>query len=306
MSVALALLSSLGFGLQTLFVRRGLSRDDESTPLAAATVTLVTSCTLLAAILFVRRGVPALPALAFLLPFLVAGVLDPGVSRLLYFEGIDRVGPSVAAALTAGSPAVATFVAVPLLGERLTPAKALGVGLVVLGVATIQFRRPAADESSVAGELDAIRQELLDTSPRDLSVPAGAAVVIALSFVVVKIGLAGPVGTLVGTTVAQLAAVATILPLALGSGRVRRYAGTASAGASASFVAAGLFVGTAWYAMFLALDLGSVVTVLPVVSTYPLVVVAASYALAREWPRSPALLAAVCAIVVGAAAVQVG
>jgi hypothetical protein len=36
------------------------------------------------------------------------------------------------------------------------------------------------------------------------------------------------------------------------------------------------------------------------------VVVAASYALARERPRSPALLAAVCAIVVGAAAVQVG
>ncbi|MUV56328.1 DMT family transporter [Halogeometricum sp. CBA1124] len=196
MSVALALLSSVGFGFQTLFVRHGLSRDDDSTPLTAATVTLVTSCTLLAAILFVRRGVPTVPALPSLLPFLVAGVLDPGVSRLLYFEGIDRVGPSVAAALTASSPAVAT-----------------------------------------------------------------------------------------------------ILPLALGSGRVRRYAGTTSTEALASFAAAGVFVGTAWYAMFLALDLGSVVTVLPVVSTYPLVVVAASYALAGEWPRSPALLAAVFAIV---------
>lgn len=306
MSVGLALVSSLGFGLQTLFVERGLAADEESTPLAAATVTLTTSLVVLAALLLARHGFPTVPVLTVLVPFVAAGVLDPGFSRLLFFEGIDRVGPSVAAAVTAGSPAVATFVAVPVLGERVTPTKAVGVGLVVLGVATIQLRRPSPDASETPDELDAIRKELLGSSPRDLAFPVAAAVAIAFSFVVVKIGLAGPVSTLFGTTVAQLAAVATLIPLAIGSERTRRYAKTASAGATGSFVAAGLLVGTAWYAMFLALARGTVVSVLPLISTYPLVVVVASYAMARERPKSPVLVAAVCGIVVGAAAVQIG
>lgn len=306
MSVALAVASSVCFGLQTLLVRHGLSRDDESTPLAAAVLTLATSSALLAVVLAVRRGVPTLPAVGFLLPFVAAGVLDPGISRLLYFEGIDRVGPSVAAAVTAGSPVVATFVAVPLLGERVTPPKAVGVGLVVVGVATIQLRRPPSGGSASVGDLDAVRRELVDASPRDLSFPLAAAATIGVSFVAVKIGLDGPVGTLFGTTVAQFAAIATLVPLALGSEPARTYASTASREGTASFLLGGVAVGAAWYAMFLALDAGSVVTVLPVVSTYPLVVVAASYAVARERPKSPVLLAAMLAIVVGAAAVQAG
>ncbi|SFG84568.1 Uncharacterized membrane protein [Halopelagius inordinatus] len=306
MSVTLALVSSVCFGLQTLFVRHGLSRDEESTPLAAAVLTLATSSVLLTVVLAVQRGVPTLPAVALLLPFVVAGVLDPGISRLLYFEGIDRVGPSVAAAVTAGSPVVATFVAVPFLGERVTPLKAVGVGLVVVGVATIQLRRPPSGGSESAGELDAVRRELVGTSPRDLSFPLAAAATIGVSFVVVKFGLNGPVGTLFGTTVAQFAAIATLIPLALWSEPARDYARTASREGAASFLLGGVAVATAWYAMFLALDAGSVVTVLPVVSTYPLVVVAASYALARERPKSPVLLAAVLGIVVGAAAVQIG
>lgn len=306
MSVALALAASVCFGAQTLFVRRGLSQDTESTPLAAAIVTLSTSFAVLSVVLLARRGIPDLPVLALLAPFVAAGVLDPGVSRLLFYEGIDRIGPSVTAAVTAGSPAVATLIAVVFLGERVTPVKVVGVGLVVVGVAIIQLRRPNPEGSDAEVELDAVREELLDASPRNLAFPVAAAVCIAVSFVVVKVGLGGAVDTLVGTTVAQFAAVLALIPLALGSGRARAYTRHASAAALRSFVAAGLLVGVAWYAMFLALDLGSVVTVLPIVSTYPLVVVAASYALAGQRPRSPVLLAAVVGIVLGAAAVQIG
>jgi drug/metabolite transporter (DMT)-like permease len=303
MSVALAAAAAVCFGLQTLFVRYGLTRDDESTPLAAATLTLATSSTVLATALAVRRGGPALPAVALVAPFVVAGVLDPGLSRLLYFEGIDRVGPSVAATVTAGSPAVATLVAVPLLGERVTPLKLVGVGLVVVGVATIQLRRPAPNAT---GEFDAVRAELRGASARDLAFPLAATAFIAVSFVVVKVGLAGPVDTLVGTVIAQFAALLGVAPVFLASRRSRSYVAAASSGSVAAFLLAGVVVGVGWYAMFLALDAGSVVTVLPVVSTYPLVVVAASYALAGERPKSPVLLAAILGVVLGAAVVQIG
>jgi drug/metabolite transporter (DMT)-like permease len=48
------------------------------------------------------------------------------------------------------------------------------------------------------------------------------------------------------------------------------------------------------------------VTVLPLVSTYPLFVVVLSALAERELPRAPRVLAAMGAIVAGAALVQVG
>ncbi|SEO22051.1 Uncharacterized membrane protein [Halogranum amylolyticum] len=301
MSVQLALVASLCFGMQTLAVQYGLSREDDTGILAATTLTLATSTAVLWTVVGVKRGVPAAPALGVLVPFVVAGVADPGLSRLLFYEGIDRLGPSVAAGILAANPAVGALLAVPVLGEQFTAVEALGVGLVVAGVAGLQLVRPATDVDDV----DAVRRELRGATPRDLLVPSLGAVLLAASFVLVKVGLDGYADTLVATAVAQTAALLLVAPVALGSRGARQYVRRASPRALGAFLFAGVTVGTGWYAMFLALDLGTVVTVLPLVSTYPLVVVVGTYAAAREPPKSPWVLAAVMAIVLGAAAVQV-
>ena len=219
MSVGLALSASLCFGVQTLAVKYGLTKDEGVTTLAAATITLTTSTAVLWTVVGVQRGLPPLPSLGLLVPFVVAGVADPGLSRLLY--------PAVGAAL------------------------------------------------------------------------------LAASFVVVKFGFDSYPDTLVATAVTQTAAVLLVAPVAFGSQDTRRYARTATPRAVSAFLFAGVTVGIGWYAMFLALDLGRVVTVLPLVSTYPLVVVIGTYAAARERAKSPTLLAAVLAIVLGAATVQI-
>lgn len=301
MSVGLALGASVCFGLQTLAVKHGLSQEDGSPILAAATVTLATSTIVLWVVVGVRRGVPTVPSLAVLVPFVVAGIADPGLSRLLFYEGIDRLGPSVAAGILAASPAVGALIAVPVLGEQFAAAEAVGVGLVVAGVVGLQLARPTESD---ADDLDAVRRELAGATVRDLLVPSLGAVLLAASFVLVKVGFDAYADTLVATSVAQTAALLLLAPVALGSRHARQYARTASGRAVGAFLFAGVAVGAGWYAMFLALDLGTVVTVLPLVSTYPLVVVVGTYVAARELPKSPTLIAAVLAIVIGAGAVQ--
>ena len=320
--VGLALTAALCFGAQTLLVERGLSRTAESNPdsnsnpgaaLAAAAVSLAGSVAVLWALVGLRGGGSPASALpprpAALLPFVVAGIADPALTRLCYFEGIDRVGPSVASAVTAGSPAVAALIAVLALGASLSVPEALGVACVVAGVAWLQLGAGGGADEGDESEFgrstdDLIGRELADARPRDAVLPVAAAVFIGAASVVVEAGLRGFSDALVATAVTQSTALAVLLPVAVWSANARRLAARTPLPALLTFVAAGLVVGVGWYAMFLALGRGSVVAVLPLVSTYPLVVVAASYAAGRERPRSPALLLAVALVVAGAAAVQ--
>jgi hypothetical protein len=54
----------------------------------------------------------------------------------------------------------------------------------------------------------------------------------------------------------------------------------------------------------IALGIGSVVVVVPLVNTYPLVIAAVSYGLARRLPRSPRVVAVIVSIVVVASLMQ--
>lgn len=309
MSFLLAVVAALCFGAQILLVDRGLVSDSTRSPLAVATVVTAVGTAALWLLVLARRGVPSVTHLAVLLPFALAGVGDPGFARLCFYEGIDRVGPAVSSAITAGSPAVAALLAVPALGATVTPVETVGVALVVAGVATIQLIRPSADspdgsgpDAGVSPDIDAVRRELVETTPRDLLYPVAAMLLIAAAFVVVKWGLDSFSDSLLATATAQTAAFVALVTVATGRGS--RGALSAATRNGGVLVAAGLVVAGGWYAMFTALQSGSVVTVLPVVSTYPLVVVVATYAAARELPRSPVVLGAIVAIVVGAAAVQ--
>ncbi|WP_435064254.1 EamA family transporter [Halobaculum sp. EA56] len=304
MAVALALLASVLFGVQALLIDRALGADANGSALSVAAVVTAISAATLWGVVLVRHGVPSPPRPALLTPFVVAGVADPGLARALFYEGIDRIGPSVASAVLAASPAVASVLAVFVLGEGLAAVEGLGVLLVVAGVATLQFARPddgVGDDT--AADIDAVRRELLGTSARDTLYPVAATLLLAGAFVVVKLGLQSYGDPLTATAVTQTAALCALVPLSVRSARER---GAVRSTVRSPLVAtlAGLVVAGGWYAMFASLRVGSVVTVLPIVSTYPLVVVVATYALERTVPRSPRMLGAVVAVVVGAGAVR--
>lgn len=78
------------------------------------------------------------------------GLLSTAYAISAFLAGLARVGPTVASILSAGEPLVATALAVLVLGERLTPSRAVGAGLVVGAVVLVSLAR--AREKGTAAE----------------------------------------------------------------------------------------------------------------------------------------------------------
>lgn len=73
-------------------------------------------------------------------PFLVAGLLAPGLARLAYFVGVARVGVARAMPLASTAPVFAVLVAMIALGERPSPIVLLGVACIAAGGALVAAR----------------------------------------------------------------------------------------------------------------------------------------------------------------------
>lgn len=301
----LALVAVLGFGLYTVVMERGMARAGaERSPVMAAaffsTIVAVAAFWVLAAV----RGVPV-DALtpAKVAPFVVAGVAYPALFRVAYYEGIDRVGASISAAVMGAYPAVSAVLAVWTLGESLSVAAAGGIALIVAGVVALQLAQNAEDDSD--GDLqDVVSRKLSRSDPVDLAYPVLAMLLVGGSYVLIKYGLDRFPDAVTATAITQTPALVVFGGWALSSRAARAQLRLAPVVVGA-FVFAGAFNVVGWLGQFFALQVGTVVTVVPLLNTFPLAVMVFSYALAREVPRSPRIIAAVLAIVVGATFVQV-
>ncbi|SEH42006.1 Uncharacterized membrane protein [Halopenitus malekzadehii] len=305
LSAALALLASVCSALQTLSVEYGLENGEytgrESPALAATVVTIVVSVVVFWILLAVRGVELAGVSIRGMAPFVVAGLLNPAAFRVLYFRGIGRVGARVAAAVVGANPAVAALLAVPLLGESFTPATGIGLSCIVIGGIVLQGAR--TDE---AASEDLLIEEFSRVNVRDLLFPVVAMVLLGVSFVLVAIGLNRIDDPLFGTAVGQTAALVAFLALFGVSGAARSGVQVRDPLALAAFTLAGVFVAGNWLAWFSALQLGTVITVIPLSNVAPLVVVVISYVLVRQVPRSPRILSGIVSVVLGASLMQIG
>lgn len=299
----LALVAAAGFACYTVIVEYGMSwTDGDASPALAAAFysTLVVTAGFWA--LALARGIPSgTLTIEGLWPFLVAGVAYPALFRFLYYEGIDRVGSSVTAAIMGAYPVVSVLLAVAALGEDLGLVAGGGIALVVGGVVLLQLARGAE-----AGDVeDVVTERLAGANPLDLLYPAAATVSTGGAFVLIDYGLARFSDPIVATAVTQTPALLVFTGWAAlagaASGRLR--VGRPVLGA---FVLAGGFNFLGWLGNFFALQSGSVITVVPLINTMPLLILGITYGIEREIPRSARVLAAVLAIVAGASLVQIG
>jgi drug/metabolite transporter (DMT)-like permease len=287
----------------------------------AAFMTIVVSVVIFWALLLAQGIQSGAFALANAAPFVVTGALNPAVFRLLYFKGIDEVGAPIAAALMAMNPVVASIFAVPVLGETVTIASGLGILFIVGGGVIIQSVQNAADveldgdSEDVRGdsggnvrdhdELDLVARQLAAADTRSLLAPIAAMVVLGISYVIITVGLRGQTDPVSGLTIAQTTAFVGFLAIIAGSPRIRSQLGSLNRPAFGLFLIAGVFTASAQIASFFALDIGTVVTVIPLFNTFPLLVLALTYAIAREVPRSVPILVGVISIVVGSVLVEI-
>ena len=300
----LALLAAGGFACYTVTVEYGMAwTEGEASPVLGAVFVSTVVVTVAFWAFAAARGLPdALTDPGQVWPFVVAGVAYPAVFRFLYYEGIDRVGSSVTAAVLGAYPAVSVLLAVALLDEVLGLFAAAGVALVVGGVVLLQVTQGSTDTGDVE---DVVTTKLAAADTRDLLYPAAATLLTGAAFVLIDFGLATFPDPVTATAVTQTPALVLFTGWALvagvGSGRLRL-----SRPVLGAFAVAGAFNFVGWLTNFFALQSGSVITVVPLLNTTPLLVMVITYSAEREVPRSTRLVAAVATIVVGVTLVQVG
>jgi len=123
--VVLALLSAALFGAMTVAVRVGLRGGGDAGGAALATVLVATAVALAAAL--VRHDVHGV------WPFLLAGLLAPGGSQILFTLGVREIGASRTSVAVGAAPLVAVAIAIVFLGEPVRTPLLLGALAIVSG-----------------------------------------------------------------------------------------------------------------------------------------------------------------------------
>jgi drug/metabolite transporter (DMT)-like permease len=262
-AAGLAVIAGLCFGLAAVFLRRGLQH---ATPLAGALFSVIITAVIVWSI--TAATVPLSRALTpAVLPFLAAGLLAPGLARLVMFVGIQRIGAARTAPLVAVSPLFAIGGATIALGERPPPLLLAGAAAVVGGAMLLASPgRPGA----------AWRR-------RDMAFPLLAALGFALRDTISRWGLLAFPEPLIAAAAATLMSV-LVMWLCAGGARLVELARGHPAGL-VYFVAAGCCEGLASITMWRALAAGGVAVVSPLVNASPLVTILLAAVFLRDLER---------------------
>ena len=143
-AVMLALVAAVLFGAMaaTLGISFQRSSDAEAgavvTGLVALAVTLVLS-------------LDAVSDPGELWPFLLAGLIAPGGSHMLYVVAVKEIGASRAAVIAGAAPLVAVTIALTILGEPLEVPLVAGALLIVLGVVALAGERDRPEHLRFVG-----------------------------------------------------------------------------------------------------------------------------------------------------------
>ncbi len=262
---AIALMAAFAYASVSVSSRLGLQY---STPLTATCVAMAVRMTLLWCGVAVMGGVPAVAGLAVLL-FVLLGVMQ-AVTSYLSFTGVARIGASRSQPLRTTYPLWSAVWSVALLGESLTPGLMTGTVLVVAGTVLISWSPDrAADRRQGAGGSRPVAGAAV---PRQrwwyIIFPLSAAFLAGIAFPVRRYAL--DISNQPLFFAAVLATVAAVcLAISLSSGGIRgRFSWDRRA--LLPFVVAGAFETVASLFSLIAVSMGQVVAVAPLVATSPL------------------------------------
>jgi drug/metabolite transporter (DMT)-like permease len=129
-AVGLALVSAVLFGAMAATLGLAFRRHPDAE--AGALVTGIVALAVTGGIAFATNQWGGA-----LWPFLLAGVIAPGGSQILYVRAVKEVGASRASVVVGAAPLVAVTIAILALGEPLRVPLLVGAALIVLGGLTL-------------------------------------------------------------------------------------------------------------------------------------------------------------------------
>lgn len=289
--ILLSSLAAVAWAVSNVAIRVGTDDGAVSNALAVVMFTNAVVITPIAAVVhYPDYGLSARSAVAFA----TAGLAGLLLGRICLFRGIRTVGASRTTPVVSASALVSAVLAVQFLDETLTSMHAVGILLIVAGIALISWLM-AADDGEV-------------TSVRDVGVllvlPLGAAFFIGVEPIFVRFGLDSGTPILVGLAVMSVASLVGYVLYRRLQSRVIELPWHSSARSWYLLAGTSSTIGLASY--FLALTVAPVVVVIPIIQLSPLVVlVVSALFLSRRLERVTwRLAAAAVAVIAGATLVS--
>lgn len=274
--VALATLASFAVSASLICVRRATVT---ATPIFGVMLVLTVGC-LIFPITAIATGdvgqIGEIPWQAHLL-FAAAGVIHFVVGRSLNYFAIQTLGASRTTVIVTTYPLFALPIAVPVLDEPFSFVTAIGAALVIAGPIVMTRGEARALVRPVAGA----SASTLSQTTKGIAAAAGAAALLGLSFVLVKVALNESHEPVLGTTISYWAALIALGTYVVATKTVKPFIGL-NRSAVAWYLAAALFVALSQIARYLALNEGDVTIVVILMQTVPIIVFALTFLMNRS------------------------
>ena len=280
--VVLAIVAAFGLAGQALFVRLA---TDRGRPHDVLLVVMVVNVAVFVPITLLLVPSPTV-SLRAVAAFVGAGIVGSTFGRAFFFNSVQRVGASRAEPVKASMPLFATVLAVLLLGERVSAPQAVGIALIVIGIAAVSWEGSAADRAS--GQ---------DVPWSGLLFALAAAFFFGLEPIFGSFGLSSGTEVLVGVTIKTGSALVAFTLYLAWRGSLPRPADLATGGVR-WYVLAGLSSAVFMLAYYAALAVSRVSVVVPIMQTSPLIVVLLSAAFLRRIETVTLRLVTAAAVIV--------
>ena len=216
--------------------------------------------------------------------FVLAGVLAPVLGRFFNYTGIEKLGINRSTPITYSNPLVAVVLALVFLGQRLSPLGYVGAVCTVFGGIVLGLSESEGGKTNI------------DRS--DFVFPVLAALFYGTSQVLRDVGIDFVSSPLVAAAVTTSASWITLM-LYLGA-TFRGHDFTVERREVAFFAAAGVMTSIAIPTLYAALQLGTVLVVMPLQNTSPFWVLVLSFIFFRDAePFTPRVIGGTTAVVIG-------
>lgn len=274
-----ALANAFFFALHNMLTKKGLRY---STPATAVVTSLAINIVVLwtTSVLFIPLEYLGK---AEILIFVLVGLFQPGLTRLLTYKGIETLGVAITDPIRATTPMFSSFFAILLIGEHMTSTILLATLLIIFGITLLSQR-----DAKVA-----------HVRFRYVLYPLLASLLGGFSQVLRKYALAAvPYPILAAAVTATTSFTVTVLTI-LASGR-RKQTFVLNRGCLPFYIGAGLAVSLGMVSIYYALHLGTVTVVIPISSIGPLFALTLSALFLRDVERvTLKIVLGACLIIAG-------
>src|ERR1041384_7986973 len=124
-----ALANAFLFALHNLFTKKTLRT---SNPATGVITSLLINIVFLWTVALLVVPIASLSSASILI-FVVVGLFQPGLTRLLTYKGIDTLGVAITDPIRATTPVFSALMAIAFLGEQLTPAIVVATLMIIAG-----------------------------------------------------------------------------------------------------------------------------------------------------------------------------